>query len=112
MSDHLTASTRAEYEDQLAMGCTPMTPVQLRAAAAQLGYRLDTDKRSTCAVGSYTNNHTPPNGRAYRAFGVSWTDTRTSLGFAHVDADRSQLPELQELRCNTVVFHRGRVWEL
>ena len=108
IDDELKQSTLAEYESLLAMGCEPMTLEELRARGASIGYRLDTDKRKTCAVGPYSNRS---NRRHYAAFGASWTDTRTGLGFAHVDADRSRLPELQELRLNAAVLHRGRVVE-
>lgn len=105
--DALTASTRAEYDAAVAAGCVPLSPAEYESRVNALGYSLVRGTRY--AVGAYVNRS---NARHYRAYGVTYHLAGTSQSFAHVDAPRDRLPELQALRRESVVFHGGRVWEL
>jgi hypothetical protein len=111
----LKDSTAAEFESYVRAGCESVSPAEYEARVVALGYRLE---RAPEATGAYTNSS---NGRTYRAYGVSYSvvavggeygrvGRRTS--FANVDADRSRLAELQQLRQDCVVFSGGRLWEL
>lgn len=106
-TDMLKQQTREEF-DRLAKHGVVKTMEQYRAECLAIGYRLDTDRRSTCAMGAYTNAH---NRVAYLAFGVSYTHIATGAGFANIAATRETLPELQALRRETVILHRGRLVE-
>lgn len=106
--DMLKQNTLDEYERYIKAGATPMTLDEYREACLAIGYRLDTDRRTTCAMGAYTNAH---NKVAYLAFGVTYTELSTGAGFANIAADRATLPELQALRRSTVILHRGRLVE-
>lgn len=105
--DMLKRQTREEFE-RLAKHGVVKTLEEYRAECLAIGYRLDTDRRTTCAMGPYTNAH---NRVAYLAFGVSYTHLATGAGFANVAATRETLPQLQALRRETVILHKGRLVE-
>jgi len=108
-NETIRASTLAEYDEMAGHPAMQVrTLEQVRTLARHLGYRMDTEPSRTCAIGRYTNRG---NARHYLAYGISWTDMRTGKGFAHVDADRSRLPELQELRASTACLYMGRIVE-
>lgn len=108
-NETIRASTLAEYAEMAGHPAMQVrTLEQVREIAHALGYRMDTQPSATCAMGKYANRG---NARHYLAFGISWTDMRTGKGFAHVDADRSRLPDLQELRASTACLYMGRIVE-
>ena len=80
-----------------------MTPRALLEELDALGYTL---RHSFC----YTNSANAPHRWAASSKSIFLKGTNQS--FAHVDADRSNLPALQAIRFESLVFNRGRVWEI
>lgn len=101
----MTDQTKEEYQHMLDAGMEPMTVAELVERLADLGYSINRGDSF-----SYTNTLNPP--RAWKARSVDLRDDRTGLSFANVDANRDNLPALQELRRNAAVLHRGRIWEI
>lgn len=101
-------STAREIE-RISKTCGP--PIDLkeyRRRVEAVGYRLETDRARSCAMGAYANtlNDVP-----YDAFGVTYTDPKTGAGYANIAADRTNLPALQALRFESLVVHNGRIVE-
>lgn len=80
-----------------------MSFAELQEQVSRLGYKL---KREF----NYDNSHNPPD--CWRAQSFSVIDRATGLSFAHYQGRRdARFAELQRLRRNAVVLHRGRLVE-
>jgi hypothetical protein len=51
----------------------------------------------------------------YNAYGMSYTDIKTKLSYAHYtqrDSNGDNLDKLQKIRRNYFVFENNRIWDL
>ena len=100
----IVRSTKREVADMLNGGMQEVRKETLDRMLADLNYSIqETD--SFC----YTNNG---NSRPYLARSIHIIDNKTGLSFSHVDADRTNLEALQEIRRDYFVFHSTYIWEL
>jgi hypothetical protein len=93
--------TLAEVQRMLDMGMEQLTPQQLSARLAPLGYEI---KHSFNYINTSNEN-------SYNAGSKDIIDIKTGHSFANIAADKTNLKELQSIRFNYFVFHRGRIWE-
>ena len=96
--------TKGECERLLAMGMVEITPEELVAKLADLGYDIEPEETF-----DYDNRS---NAIHYRARSVAIRHKASGLSFAHIHCDRSKLAELQQLRLYNFVFAENRIWEL
>lgn len=85
-------------------GAERLTPRQLTERLDLAGYQVH---KPDCF--NYTNK---ANSITYKARAMGYKHKASGARYAHVDAPRNTLPQLQEIRRNCFVFERGRLWEL
>jgi hypothetical protein len=88
-------------------GMEEITKDEFLAMLEELNYKID---KSMCT--SYYNNYNALN---YLAYGLSYTDKKTKLSYAHYtqrDSNHENLDKLQKIRSNYFVFENGRIWDL
>lgn len=96
--------TKNELERMLAGGMEQISKRELILRAENCGYKIDF---SMCF--NYTNT---ANLYTYKARSIGWRHIASGIRFAHIDAPRDTLPDLQKIRHNCFVYERGRIWEL
>jgi hypothetical protein len=72
-----------------------------------LNYKID---KSMCTT--YYNNYNALN---YLAYGLSYTDKKTNLSYAHYSqkySNHENQSKLQKMRNRYFVFENGRIWDL
>lgn len=103
----LTAGTELHRQELLDSGMTELTADEWNAHLERLGYRIDPDM-----VHTYVNNLNPGH-PTYKARSLNYTDVETGMGAFHYQGRRdSRFAELQKLRFECFVWHRGRIWDL
>lgn len=92
----------AEHERLISLGLEPLTWDQVLARLNRIGYSARIDFR-------YFNRGNP---KHYPAASIAIIDKTTGKSFANVDADRTNLKALQEIRKNVTCLVNGRIAEL
>ena len=101
----VTPGTQAEVDDMLSHEMEMMTPDALRDELDRLGYKI-----RKCETFNYANSS---NKNSYHAKSVSIEEQDSGIGFSNIAARRDgNFRALQQLRFNTFVLSRGRIWEL
>lgn len=92
-----------------------LTEVDRMKAAGMEQLTIEEFTRRVCALGYFQrfsfNYVNTANAHSYKARSVSILHAKSEKSFANTDSPRDRLPELQEIRRNTFVFHAGRIWE-
>lgn len=96
-------STLARVQSMLQAGMEQISGRELEIRLESIGYKLGD---SFC----YENNLNA--GEFWKAKSFSIVEISSGLSFAHVDAPKKNLKDLQELRQSFLVFENGRVWEI
>ena len=102
---YLDQETEREYQRMRSChGVEEITLPELVRRADACGYEIDKD-----ACFNYVNS---ANAITYRARSIGWRHKASGMRFAHVDAPRDTLPQLQAIRFSCIVMHKGRILEL
>ena len=99
----ITPGTQAEVDDMLAHEMRQLTPGELSAELAELGYELD------YSLAFYYHNTS--NKFHFHARSLDVREIDTKIGFAHIDSRKDDnFRKLQQLRMETFIFHKGQIW--
>lgn len=98
----LAADTERYRQEMVAHGMQQWTPRRLLEELDALGYKID--RAGSFSYNSY-GNEIPFAARSLRI-----AEKDTGIGFANIKANGLNIRELQEIRRNTFVFYRGRLW--
>ena len=101
---NLTQSTLQEVATMLKSGMVQLTEQQMIDQVESIGYKFDLTLMSC-----YTNSL---NRHPYRARSMYIVDPTSGHSFCNIHADRTNLKELQKIRCNEFVFDGRRIWEI
>lgn len=95
--------TAAHVQSMIQAGMERISKRELEIRLENLGYKLGS---SFC----YENNLNA--GEFWKAKSFQIIEKSSGLSFAHIDAPKKNLKELQEIRFNCFVFENGRIWEI
>jgi hypothetical protein len=101
---NLTEETKKEVRRMLEDGMIQLSKNELLDKLLSLGYTLNV---TNCF--NYINS---ANTITHRAKSIDIKLIVGGKSFSHIDADKTFLPQLQEIRLNYFVFENGRIWEL
>lgn len=95
--------TLLRVQSMIQAGAVQISKRGLETLLEAIGYKLGD---SFC----YTNNLNA--GESWRAKSFQIVEKTSNLSFAHVDAPKTNLKALQEIRFNYFVFENGKIWEI
>ena len=95
--------TLSRVQSMIQAGAEQISKRELEIRLEAIGYKLGD---SFC----YENNLNA--GESWKAKSFQIVEKTSNLSFAHVDAPKTNLKKLQEIRFNCFVFENGKIWEI
>lgn len=101
--EYSNQKTLERVNSLLSAGAQKISSRELKERLSNIGYSLG---ESFC----YDNNLNA--GEFWRAKSFQIIENSSKLSFAHIDAPKKNLKELQAIRQDYFVFENGKIWEI